>query len=79
MCTLATRRVMLASCTAEPHAAWVAQQACNLLWRLDEEHIQLRAVIHDRNKKFAAQADIVFKSEGARVILTPTVGAHDET
>lgn len=68
---LATRRVMLASCTPEPHAAWVAQQARNLLWRLDEEGIVLRAVIHDRNKKFAAQADTIFKSEGARVILTP--------
>jgi hypothetical protein len=52
------------------------------LWILDEEGIQLRAVIHDRDKKFAAQADTVFKSEGVRVILTPLLApranAHAE-
>ena len=68
---LATRRILLVSCTANPNEAWVEQQARNLLWTLDQEGIKLSALIHDRDKKFASRADDVFRSAGARVILTP--------
>ena len=68
---LATRRVLLASCTAEPDQAWVTQQARNLCWKLEDEGIGLSVVVHDRDKKFAPSADVVFKSAGARVLLTP--------
>jgi len=68
---LATRRVLSASCTAQPTQAWVTQQARNLSWKLEEEGIKLSVVIHDRDKKFAPKADAVIKSDGARVILTP--------
>ncbi|MHB8614325.1 MAG: hypothetical protein ACYDAL_18190 [Candidatus Dormibacteraceae bacterium] len=68
---LALRRVLLASCTSEPNAAWVSQQARNLTWRLDDEGIKLSVFIHDRDKKFVLQADRVFQSQGGRVILTP--------
>lgn len=79
---LATRRLMLASCTAEPNAAWVTQQARNLSWKLEDEGIKLRVVIHDRDKKFAPKADTVFKSGGGRVVVTPLMApranAHAE-
>ncbi|HEY8921882.1 MAG TPA: integrase core domain-containing protein [Candidatus Limnocylindria bacterium] len=68
---LASRRVLLASCTSEPNAAWVTQQARNLSWKLEDEGIKLSVLIHDRDKKFALQADRVLQSQGARVILTP--------
>ena len=68
---MSTRRILAASCTAEPNEAWVTQQARQLSWRLQDEGIKLGYVIHDRDKKFARQANTVFKSEGARVILTP--------
>jgi hypothetical protein len=68
---LASRRVLLASCTSEPNDAWVTQQARNLSWKLEEEGINLSVLIHDRDKKFADQADGVFRSQGVRVILTP--------
>ncbi|HEY8885482.1 MAG TPA: integrase core domain-containing protein [Chloroflexota bacterium] len=68
---LATRRVLAASCTAQPSGAWVTQQARNLSWKLEEEGIELSVVLHDRDKKFAPEADAVFKSEGARVVLSP--------
>ena len=49
----------------------MAQQARNLTWTLEEEGIKLKAVIHDRDKRFSATADNVFRSAGAGVILTP--------
>jgi len=68
---LATRRVLLASCTAAPNHDWVTQQVRNLCWKLEEVGIGLRFVIHDRDRKFAPQADRVFRSAGAPVIATP--------
>ena len=68
---LATRRVLAASCTAQPTGAWVTQQARNLSWKLEEEGIKLSVVLHDRDKKFAPEADAIFKSEDTRVVLTP--------
>ena len=79
---LATRRVLLASCTAEPKQAWVSQQARNLCWKLEDEGIRLSGVIHDRDRKFAPQADTVFRSIAARVVITPLMApranAHAE-
>ncbi len=68
---LASRRVLLATSTSEPNAAWVTQQARHLAWGLEDEGIKLSVLIHDRDRKFALQADRVFQSLGARVILTP--------
>ena len=79
---LATRRVLLASCTAEPNAAWVTQQARNLSWKLGDESIKLSVLIQDRDKKFVPRADVVFQSEGVRMIVTPLMApkanAHAE-
>jgi transposase InsO family protein len=79
---LASRRVLLASSTSEPNAAWVTQQARDLSWKLDDEGMQLSVLIHDRDKKFALEADRVFQSQGARVTLTPLMAlranAHAE-
>jgi putative transposase len=61
---LATRRVLLAACTANLNEAWMAQQARNLAWTLEEEGIKLTAVIHDRDKKFSARADNVLRPAG---------------
>ena len=79
---LATRRILLASCTAEPNQAWATQQARNLRWNLEDEGIELKAVIHDRDRKFAPRADAVLRAGGCRVIRTPLMApranAHAE-
>ena len=79
---LASRRVLLASCTSEPNTTWVTQQARNLSWNLEDEGIKLSVLIHDRDRKFALQADQIFQSQGAKVILTPLMApkanAHAE-
>src|ERR1700736_2992689 len=68
---LGSRRVLSAACRSEPNAAWVAQQARNLSWQLEEEGIKLTLVIHDHDRKFPGGFDSIFRSDGARVILTP--------
>ena len=65
--------MLAATCTTGPNEFWVTQQARSLSWNLDDEGIKLRFLIHDRDRdrKFAPKANTVFKSEGARVIVTP--------
>jgi putative transposase len=66
---LGRRRVHLAGCTTNPTGAWVTQQARNLSFSGDLE--PMRFLIHDRDSKFNAPFDEVFRSEGIRVIRTP--------
>jgi hypothetical protein len=68
---LDTRRVHLAGVTANPKAAWVTQQARNLLLRLEEHRRRVRFLIRDRDAKFCRGFDDVFCSEGAQVLVTP--------
>jgi len=68
---LATRRVHLAGITTNPDGRWVTQQARNLLMRFDDEGVQPRFVIRDRDSKFTRDFDEVFRSEGIRVIKAP--------
>ncbi len=44
---LASRRVLLASSTSKPNAAWITPQAHNLSWKLEDEAIKLGVLIHD--------------------------------
>ena len=66
---LESRRVHLAGCTTNPTGAWVTQQARNLSFTGVFE--RMRFLIHDRDSKFTADFDEVFRSEGIRVIRTP--------
>jgi transposase InsO family protein len=66
---LASRRVHLAGCTTNPTGAWVTQQARNLSFTGLFE--RMRFLIHDRDSKFTASFDEIFRSEGIKVIHTP--------
>jgi putative transposase len=66
---LGSRRVHLAGCTANPTGAWVTQQARNLSFTGVLEW--MRFLVHDRDSKFTASFDEVFRSEGVTVIQTP--------
>ncbi|MDP9374719.1 MAG: hypothetical protein M3Q65_20180 [Chloroflexota bacterium] len=68
---LGTRRVRLAGCTAHPTTAWVAQQARNCTWTVQDEGSPCRVLIHDRDAKFSAAGDRVFAAEGLEPIRTP--------
>ncbi len=66
---LGSRRVHLAGCTTNPTGAWATQQARNLSFTCPFE--RTRFLIHDRDSKFGASFDEVFRSEGIEVIQTP--------
>jgi hypothetical protein len=66
-----TRRVFVAGCTAHPNAAWVTQQARNLVWALDDAGARPTVLIRDRDAKFPAAFDDVFHSDGVRVVRAP--------
>jgi putative transposase len=66
----ATRRVWFAGCTANPTGAWVTQQARNL--GLDVADQGLRLLIRDRDSKYSDSFDEVFRTDGIRIVKTPT-------
>lgn len=65
----ATRRVHLVGVTPNPDSAWVAQQGRNVF--LEEGTSPVRFLVRDRDSKYSGAFDEVFRTEGARVILTP--------
>jgi hypothetical protein len=73
---LESRRVHLAGCTTNPTGAWVTQQARNLCFT--DLFERMRFLIHDRDSKFTAAFDEVFRSESIKVIHTP-IQAHRQT
>jgi hypothetical protein len=68
---LDTRRVFVSGATAHPTGAWVVQQARNLSYEITERAQPVKFLIRDRDTKFTASFDEVFRSEGIRIIRTP--------
>jgi transposase InsO family protein len=68
---LGTRKVHLAGCTVHPTAAWVTQQVRHLSRQIQDSALPCRFLIRDRDAKFPAGFDAVFRSEGAEIIHTP--------
>jgi putative transposase len=68
---VSSRRVHLAGVSENPDGAWVAQQARNLVWNLDERGSSAHLLIRDNDAKFGGAFDEVFRREGIEVIRTP--------
>jgi hypothetical protein len=68
---IGSRCVHLAGCTASPTGAWVVQHARQLAWLLQDGKIRARYLLRDRDAKFTAGFDEVFRSEGVEVIRLP--------
>jgi putative transposase len=66
-----TRRVYLDGVTAHPDGFWVAQQARQYVWTLEQSDLNPRFLIHDHDEKFTQAHDTVFRSEHIRIIPTP--------
>jgi putative transposase len=66
-----TRKVYLAGCTRHPTAAWVTQQARQISWPIQDGSLPVTLLLRDRDGKFPAAFDAVFRSEGMAVVRTP--------
>ena len=69
--SIGTRRLEYLARTSNPNATWMAHQACNLLFDLDDRGLRPRFLIHDRDTKFSRDFDCIFQSEDIAVIRTP--------
>ncbi len=68
---LGTRQVHLAGCTQHPNTMWVTQQARQLCWKLEDQTVPMRFLIHDNDSTFTLSFDAVFQAQGIEVIHTP--------
>jgi hypothetical protein len=66
-----TRRVCVAGCTAHPTAAWVSQQARDLLWDPETAGVRPTVLIRDRDATFPRACDDAFRSDRGRVVRAP--------
>jgi putative transposase len=68
---LGRRRVWITGVTAHPNAAWVTQQARNVTGDLADADIAVKFLVRDRDTKYVASFDEVFKAEGTEIVKTP--------
>jgi transposase InsO family protein len=66
-----SRRVHLGGISAHPTGQWVAQQARNLVWHLQDDVLRATHLLHDRDSKFCEAFDDVFMAEGVKVVRLP--------
>ena len=67
-----SRRLHITAATRSPNGTFVTQQARNLCFELDARETPVRFLIHDRDAKFSGPFDEVPRTEGMRIIRTPT-------
>ena len=68
---LASRKVFLSPSTSNPTGEWMRQQARNARMWAEDEGIDVRFLIHDRDAKFAEAFDEHFRREDGGPVLTP--------
>ena len=68
---LGSRHVHMAGCTPHPRAQWVIQRGREVAWTFADRSERLRLLIRDRDQKFTAGFDEVFRSDGIEIIRTP--------
>jgi putative transposase len=77
-----TRRLHIAGVTAHPTQAWTAQQARNVSVDLGTDLNSPRFLLRDRDGKYSASFDDVFRADGLDILTTapraPRMNAHCE-
>jgi putative transposase len=68
---LGSCRVHFAGCTEHPNAAWVNQQARQVVWNLEGRTPRIHFLIHDNDSKFTEVFATIFASEHSHVIANP--------
>jgi transposase InsO family protein len=66
----AARRVRILGATAQPTASWTAQMARNLVMDLQDAGATVKYLIRDRDSRYTAAFDAVFRNEGVAIVKT---------
>lgn len=67
-----TREVFFAGITAHPTGPWTTQAARNLFLRNPDRFANAHALVRDRGSQFVDMFDEIFRTEGLKIIKTPT-------
>ena len=68
---LGTRRVFASAATLNPDSAWMQQQARNAAAWVEEEGLEVKWLIHDRDAKFSRKFRGFWSDSGIRPLQTP--------
>lgn len=68
---LGSRKVFASPSTFHPTGDWMPQQARNVLMWAEQENIDLRFLIRDRDYKYSESFDAIFARPDGEIILTP--------
>ncbi len=68
---LGRRRIWITGVTAHPNATWITQQTRNLTGELTDSDITAKYLIRDRDTKYVASFDEVFKAGDTEILKTP--------
>jgi hypothetical protein len=68
---LGRRRIWITGVTAHPNATWITQQARNLTDELTDSDITAKYLIRDRDTKYVASFDEVFKAGDTEILKIP--------
>jgi len=66
-----TRKVFLSPSTYHPDDRWVLQQGRNIMMWLDDQQLEARFLIHDRDSKFSKRFRRLFTGSGIQYVRTP--------
>ena len=70
---IGTRKVFLSPPTYHSDEQWIKQQGRNLMMWLDDQQLEARFLIHDRDTKFSSAFRRLFRSAGVRCLRTPVL------
>ncbi|MCA9253898.1 MAG: integrase core domain-containing protein [Phycisphaerales bacterium] len=68
---LKSRRVFMCSATYHPNRQWMMQQARNVQMWMEDENIEARFLLRDRDAKFSLAFDALFNNAGIRIVKAP--------
>ena len=68
---LDSRKVFVSPSTYHPTEDWVEQQARNVAMWLEDERLDARFIVHDRDTKFTESFNHILKLAGMETIRTP--------
>ena len=71
-----SRRIFMSPATYNPYGGWVEQQARNVMMWLDDQRLESKYILHDRDAKFSTQFGVVFRQSGFRQLRIPAVAPN---